>query len=96
MAFYELATNAFKYGSLSTETGEVILVWSLSDGKDRILSIDWTERGGPKPVEPESKGFGSMVLNQLLCAEADGSVEIGYPERGYEWQLKMPIGDKGE
>src|SRR6185312_567273 len=51
LAVHELATNALKYGALSTDAGRVFVRWSvtpLGDGDERV-EIEWKERGGPPP-----------------------------------------------
>lgn len=92
MAFYELATNATKYGSLSVPDGMVALTWQLSqDGDHRKISISWSERDGPETVVPTDKGFGSFIINQALAIETGGSVDMSYAPRGFEWRLEMPL-----
>lgn len=49
MAFHELATNAVKYGALSTEGGRLAVTWQVDAGGR--LHLAWTESGGP-PVLP--------------------------------------------
>lgn len=47
MALHELATNAVKYGALSTDAGSVLLTWDILDGvgSDQ-LRFRWQESGG--------------------------------------------------
>src|SRR6202521_2710204 len=52
LALHELATNAAKYGALSTAAGRVRLSWEL---KPATLVLQWTETGGPS-VDPPSPG----------------------------------------
>jgi two-component sensor histidine kinase len=47
MAFYELATNAVKYGALSNATGSVCIQWSLTEASDPVFRLSWQERNGP-------------------------------------------------
>jgi two-component sensor histidine kinase len=48
MVLHELATNAAKYGALSTPHGRVEVSWNGDLGKDAAsLSITWREIGGP-------------------------------------------------
>lgn len=92
MAFYELATNAVKYGALSVPDGSVDLTWELlSESEHSFLEMKWIERGGPVPSEPEEKGFGSFITGRALQMETTGSVRSAYPVEGYEWHLRMPI-----
>src|SRR5262249_30701209 len=52
-AVHELATNASKYGSLSTPAGRLDVRWTV-ERTDRGLALDlhWTESGGPPPRRP--------------------------------------------
>ncbi len=91
MAFYELATNAVKYGSLSVPDGSVTLSWSLTgEGADRRLVFAWTERGGPVPVEPQEVGFGSFLTERAVSAETHGKAKTLFARDGVEWSLEMP------
>jgi len=64
MAFYELATNAVKHGSLSDTEGRVALEWDYVAPDKGAIRLSWTELDGPVPVEPTKKGFGSKITNQ--------------------------------
>ena len=97
MAFYELATNAVKYGALSVPEGRVALSWNLTNVKERcLLDISWTETGGPAPTAPTEKGFGSFVTGRALQFETSGKIETGYPASGFQWRLTMPLEDEPE
>ena len=91
MAFYELATNAIKHGSLSSEVGLVELEWKkLSEAGDARWQIRWIERQGPKVSPPASNGFGSFITGRALAMETRGEVDKKYEETGFEWTLTMP------
>jgi len=89
MAFYELATNAVKYGALSTPEGRVALRWDRAEPDH--LAIQWTETGGPPPAEPTEKGFGSFITNRALRMETTGTIVSTYPPTGLQWRLDMPL-----
>src|SRR5262249_49716277 len=56
----ELATNATKYGALSSPKGRVSLSWEViqTDRGHRIRLV-WIENGGPPVDQPTTGGFGS-------------------------------------
>lgn len=92
MAFYELATNALKYGSLSVPDGQVDLSWAIStDGDHDHLTIDWVEKKGPPATEPGDKGFGSFIIDRALAMETSGHVKTDYSKQGFRWKLVMPV-----
>lgn len=91
MAFYELATNAVKHGSLSDTNGTVSLAWDYVAPDHSTIRISWVELDGPTPVIPTTRGFGSKITNQILAAETYGKVAIDYPESGFTWSLEMPL-----
>lgn len=61
LAFHELATNAIKYGALSSPGGRVEVRWSIEPGSTR-LRLDWRERDGPPVGKPKQRGLGSRLL----------------------------------
>jgi PAS domain S-box-containing protein len=61
---HELATNAAKYGALSTPGGQIDLKWSHeTDGR---LIVRWTEMGGPEVQTPTRQGFGTRVIEGVV------------------------------
>ncbi|HWT52827.1 MAG TPA: sensor histidine kinase, partial [Caulobacter sp.] len=80
MIFHELATNALKYGALSTEAGRVAVSWR-QDGRTR-LSLTWRETGGPLVKPPKHKGFGSRLIATSLKGDLAGSAEFDYAPAG--------------
>ncbi len=90
MAFYELATNASKYGAMSTNEGRVSISWGRLDDDPERLFISWIEEGGP-PVEPPTrKGFGHTVTTSLVQSAVRGHVSLEYDSAGLTWRLTAP------
>jgi PAS domain S-box-containing protein len=80
LALHELATNAVKYGALSTEAGRLEVRWSALPAGG--FELDWSERRGP-PVEPPSRqGFGSMLLERVTGRELGGAVQVSFLPEG--------------
>jgi len=72
LALHELATNAAKYGALSNHTGRVHISWSVVKPNGyRQFIFRWQERGGPQVTPPTSKGFGGVVLEQVMAEYFD-------------------------
>ncbi len=88
LALNELATNATKYGALSTPMGKVDLGWSLGDG---LLRLWWREREGPPVPPPGTEGLGSVLIRQSLASEFAGTVQLDYEETGVVCLLTAPL-----
>jgi two-component sensor histidine kinase len=97
MAFHELATNAAKYGALSTPTGHIEVRWrSLKAASGRRLHLSWVESGGPTVKKPLRKGFGSRLVADGLAFELDGDVRIDYAPTGVRCTVDSPLGSPSE
>ncbi len=87
LALHELATNASKYGALSTDSGRVDVDWRTDA---HSFAISWTERGGPPVRPPDRRGFGSTVTEQMAKRAVGGEVEVDYAPSGFGWHLTCP------
>jgi PAS domain S-box-containing protein len=87
LALHELATNAGKYGALSTDTGRVNVRWG-TDGD--ALTMSWTERNGPPVSAPKRRGFGTIVMEAMTERSVDGAVDLNYAPQGLTWRLICP------
>jgi PAS domain S-box-containing protein len=87
LALHELATNAGKYGALSTDTGRLDIYWA-SDGE--TFTMNWTEREGPPVLAPERRGFGTVVLQAMAERGVGGTVDLEYAPSGLTWRLTCP------
>ncbi len=83
MALHELATNAVKYGPLSSGSGCVSIEWTVDATADgRRLQLRWAEEGGPPVAPPTRKGFGSRLIERSLALELGGKVTLDYAPTG--------------
>jgi PAS domain S-box-containing protein len=87
LALHELATNAGRYGALSTDRGRVDVCWK-SDGDSFTMS--WTERDGPSVSAPKPRGFGTIVMEVMTERSVDGAVDLDYAPSGLTWRLTCP------
>jgi two-component sensor histidine kinase len=87
LALHELTTNAGKYGALSKNTGGVEIGWGT---EGEIFTMSWTERDGP-PVSPSlRRGFGTVVIKEMVERSVDGRVKLDYALSGVTWSLTCP------
>jgi PAS domain S-box-containing protein len=88
LLFHELATNAAKYGALSTEGGVVDLE-TRNEGARFILT--WQETGGP-PVAgpPERSGFGSSLATLSVEGQLGGRLERIWADTGLRVVADLP------
>ncbi|MGO9474627.1 MAG: PAS domain S-box protein [Rhodomicrobium sp.] len=94
MAVHELATNAGKYGALSSGKGEIRIEWRLfqKDGTERFQLV-WAERGGPAVSPPERSGFGTTVIEAIPSTDLDAEVTLDYAPEGLRWCLECAAGN---
>jgi PAS domain S-box-containing protein len=90
MALQELATNAVKYGALSTDAGQIRITWSVDQGEAPALHLRWEERGGPPVVPPARRGFGSRLIDRL-GDDLNGTVRTEFPATGLVCTVDAPL-----
>jgi PAS domain S-box-containing protein len=90
MALHELATNAVKYGALSSRDGTVDLAWTVTHSEP-MLHIDWRESGGPRVAEPQHQGFGTRMIRRVLASELGGKVSLEFRPDGLECAIEAPL-----
>ena len=93
LALHELATNAVKYGALSTAAGKVTVTWTFGQGAEAgsDLVLNWVENGGPVVTPPSRKGFGNEVISHLAPGSVAGTVVVDFAPTGLCWQLTIPM-----
>ena len=92
MALHELATNAAKYGALSTPAGKVQISWRTMPASDGtpMCHLSWEESGGPPVERPSRRGFGRVVIERTVARALHGEVKIDYAASGLKWRLEFP------
>jgi two-component sensor histidine kinase/CHASE1-domain containing sensor protein len=94
LAIHELATNAAKYGALSTAEGRVRITWALD--RDDLASVRWVESGGPRVPQIRSRGFGTDLIEKIVAHELRHPVELRFEERGVTCTLYVPVRQPSE
>ena len=97
MVFHELATNAAKYGALSTPAGSVQVTWSVTPGDlGPELVLEWTETGGPPVSPPTRRGFGTRMVQGSLVGELGGAASLVFDPDGFRCRLMAPLAGRAE
>jgi two-component sensor histidine kinase len=85
---HELATNAAKYGALSTANGRVDLKWSQE--ANGPLRLRWIETGGPTVQPPTRTGFGGRVIEQMI-AQLKGKSRFDWRAEGLVCEITLRV-----
>jgi two-component sensor histidine kinase/DNA-binding response OmpR family regulator len=91
LALHELATNAAKYGALSSTFGKVTLSWELGPN---CLVLQWVESGGPTVQPPRSEGYGTRVIGASVERQLDGCATFDWHPDGLRFTMSIPFGEK--
>jgi len=87
LIIHELATNAAKYGALSVESGTLDVSCAVEDD---MITLRWTERGGPPVVAPAKlEGYGSKLVHRSVATQLGGSIKFDWSEPGVVVTLAM-------
>ena len=92
LILHELATNAAKYGALSTAAGQVAISWEVAGPEPEArLRFRWEEIGGPPVAPPTRSGFGTRLIARSLSHDFGGAVSLGFPPTGAVLTLEAPL-----
>lgn len=94
LAIHELATNATKYGALSTPQGRVDIRW-MREGEDGF-AFSWHESGGPAVVEPTRRGFGSRLTERIVSDLFGGEATLHFLPAGVVFSLAGRLNQYGD
>lgn len=89
MAIHELATNASKYGGLSTHEGTIHVHWKLV--APELVEIHWREEGGPPVRAPDRRGFGMELIEKIVAHELQSQVDLRFDPAGLQCTLRVPV-----
>jgi PAS domain S-box-containing protein len=92
MVIHELATNAAKYGALTSDAGNIEIRWSRSsDGEDPEMKLLWREHGVQISTTLNRRGFGTEVVEKSAPYMLDGSASLTMHRDGVEYSLRFPM-----
>jgi PAS domain S-box-containing protein len=87
LLLHEFATNAAKYGALSTPAGHIDIACSEDDGQ---FALTWQERGGPRiDGHADSEGFGTMLARTTVRDQLRGDISRDWQAEGLVIRLSV-------
>lgn len=85
LLLHEFATNAAKYGALSSSEG--FLDISCSESGD-LFTLEWSERNGPVIDQvPDGVGFGSLLAKATVRGQLGGEISRDWKREGLTIRL---------
>lgn len=94
LAIHELATNAAKYGALSSGDGKVRVTWALD--REDLVSVRWVESGGPAVPAQRPRGFGTDLIEKIVAHELRHPVDLTFQPTGVTCTLWVPVRVRSE
>jgi two-component sensor histidine kinase/DNA-binding response OmpR family regulator len=91
LALHELATNAAKYGALSSASGKLVVGWDLQAD---ALTIHWQETAGPTARRPSVTGFGTQIITGSIERQLGGEATFEWLPAGLRCTLAVPRGNR--
>jgi PAS domain S-box-containing protein len=87
LALHELATNAAKYGALSSPRGRILVETFRSEDH---VDVSWTEVDGLSVTEPARSGFGRAVVEEMFADTTGGRARLEFQCDGVQWTARIP------
>ncbi|MBN8998916.1 MAG: PAS domain-containing protein [Rhizobiales bacterium] len=88
LVLHELATNASKYGALSSPDGVLTVSGRLAGSS---ICLDWVESGGPAITGPPPyQGFGSRLASMSITGQLGGELQFHWQESGLKVAILIP------
>ncbi len=96
LAVHELATNAVKYGALSSRSGHIDISWQVDDSLNNSrLVFEWLESGVPVVDQnPSKSGFGRELIERGLPYELKATTALEFRQGGIRCVVELPLNDR--
>ncbi|MEM7779648.1 MAG: CheR family methyltransferase [Pseudomonadota bacterium] len=88
LIIHELATNAAKYGGLSSTKGKVAIHWKIK-GKRRVL-LNWKEKAPGFKAPDEDQGFGGILIDSGM-RQLKGCFTRSYTREGANIDIEFQL-----
>jgi len=97
LGLHELATNARKYGALSTDQGRLRIGWHVEqiDG-DSCLLLSWIEeRAVGVAVKRDRRGYGRELIERALPYSLNAETRYELDDAGLRCTIALPLAREG-
>ncbi len=97
LGLHELATNARKYGALSTDQGRLRIGWHVEqiDGDPRLL-LSWIEeRAVGVAVKRDRRGYGRELIERALPYSLNAETRYELDDAGLRCTIALPLARDG-
>ena len=99
LAMHELATNARKYGALTTEHGRLSVTWRADRNKQGggNLLIEWIEEGISRPratYGPMRRGYGRELIERAMPYALNAKTRYELGETRLLCAIELPLGER--
>lgn len=92
LAVHELASNAVEHGPLGDARGGVRVAWTVEpDPAGPVLALSWRETGGAITAAPRRRGFGTVVLEELLAYDLGARTVVAHEPDGLRCSVRLPL-----
>ncbi len=94
LTVHELATNAVKYGALSSVSGKVTVSWHIKEtAAGEVLCFRWIETGVPViDPRPARRGFGRDLIEHGLPYDLpDAKTTLTFAAGGAQCTIELPL-----
>lgn len=92
LAVHELASNAAEHGSLGGTDGRVEVRWTVEpDRAEPVLTLTWKEMGAATAAAPRRRGFGAVVLEEMLAYDLGARTSVAFEPDGLRCTVRLPL-----
>ncbi len=96
LAIHELATNAVKFGALTSAEGRIAVDWTVGDDDGQPwLTLRWVESGvAVVPAVPTHRGFGTETIEAAIRYQLGGEGTLALAPDGLRCTIRLPMTPK--
>ena len=70
--------------------GHISIQWQVDAATDTV-HLSWRERDGPTVAPPRRRGFGHVVIEQIVPRALKGTGALDFAPEGVSWTFAFPV-----